>query len=155
MVDHAPAAVLHRRPASNRRRRRGGAGDRPRAPAASQMTEKAHSNVAGLPFAASFDALAFIIKTIRDYPPDEALDLVPALGFVFNSTAWDATGIREVIPYQHFMIGWYRPEQITDFQQVEIWGRKTYVHPTTLERLDGKRLVLRTDKHRQVLIAVK
>lgn len=61
------------------------------------MTDSARSNPAHLPFAASFDALAFIVKTIRDYPilryalfPHEgAFDLVPALCLVFNSCAWD------------------------------------------------------------------
>ena len=120
------------------------------------------THIAGLPFAAAFDALAFIVETIRtghtafDRSPDNG-ELVPALGVVFNSCSWDAAGIKEVIPYEHFMVGWHRPETITDyrFQQVHVWGRRLFVDPETLARLEHKLLVLKQEKRRQVLIAVK
>ena len=99
-----------------------------------------------LPFAATFDALAFIVKEIRSSASNpHVYELVPALCFVFNSCSWDDTTgrILENIPYGHFRIGWYRPEAVTDAVEVDIWGRKVFVHPDTLSRLAGKQLVLR------------
>lgn len=120
------------------------------------------AHIADLPFAAPFDALAFIVEAMRTGHTafDRLLgnrELVPALGIAFNSCSWDATGIKEVIPYEHFKVGWHRPETITDygFQQVDVWGRTLFVHSETLARLEHKLLVLKQEKRRQVLIAVK
>ena len=122
--------------------------------------------MATLPFAASFDALAFMVKQIRAAASrPEVAELVPALCVSFNSFSWDdATGrVLEYIPYEHYLIGWYRPEDVTDAVELDIWGRRVVVAPETLKRLVGKQLVLRTvdsgglssvEGERQLLIAV-
>lgn len=119
-----------------------------------------------LPFVASFDALAYIVQQIRAaISLPEASNLVPALYLSLNSTSWDdATGrILECIPYEHYSIGWYQPEDVTEAVEVDIWGRRVLVSPETLKRLAGKQLVLRTvdsggraavEGGRQLLIAV-
>jgi hypothetical protein len=119
-----------------------------------------------LPFEASFDALAWIVKQIRVAAAStEVDDLVPALSVSFNSCSWDqATGrILEYIPYEHYKLGWYGPGDLTDAVEVDIWGRRVFVLPETLKLLAGKRLVLaRVDSggkstpqgDRQLLIAV-
>ena len=115
-----------------------------------------------LPFAASFDALAFIVKQIRAAASSpELAELVPELCVALNSCSWDeATGrILEQIPYEHYFIGWDRPEDVTDAVEVDIWGRRVIVSPETLKGLVGKQLVLRTvdskvEGEGQLLIAV-
>jgi len=99
-----------------------------------------------LPIAASFDALAFIVKEIRTAASNQQFaELVPALCVSLDSCSWDeATGrILEYIPCEHYLIGWYRPEDVTDAVEVDIWGRNVLVRPETLIRLTGKQLVLR------------
>jgi hypothetical protein len=99
-----------------------------------------------LPFAASFDALAFIVKHIRlAVREPEIAGLVPALFYCCNSTAWEKeTGrLTESILYGHYEIGWYRPEQVTDFVEVRILGVRIFIDNKTLNKLVGKQLVLR------------
>jgi hypothetical protein len=119
-----------------------------------------------LPFAASFDALAYIVKHIRlAVSEPEIAGLVPALFYCFDSTAWEneTRRITEIIPYGHYEIGWYRPDQVTDFVEVRILGARVFIHRETLEKLAGRRLVLRSvdsggrskpGADRKVLVAV-
>src|ERR1700730_12500662 len=96
-----------------------------------------------LPFAASFDALAFIVKHIRAAAATpHAVDMVPALSFYFNRCSWDKeTGaIMENIPYEHFLIGWHHADDVADAVEVDILGRSVFVSSETLKRLAGKQL---------------
>ncbi len=80
-----------------------------------------------LPFAASFDALAFVVMQIRDAAArPEFAELVPVLFYCCDSTAWEqSTGrILESIPYGHYEIGWDHPEQVTDFNDENL-GRES------------------------------
>ena len=99
-----------------------------------------------LPFAATFDALAHIVEEVRYAASNaEFADMVPSLCWCFDNTFWEPrTGSMEHIPYEHYFIGWYRPEDVTDFVEVDILGTKVYVHRMTLDGLVGKRLVLST-----------
>jgi hypothetical protein len=100
-----------------------------------------------LPFVASFDALAHIVKTIRlAVREPEIVGLVPTLFYCFNSSAWEEESgrITENIPYGYFEIGWYRPDQVTDFVEMRILGARMFVDRDTLDRLTGKQLVLRS-----------
>ena len=118
-----------------------------------------------LPFAASIDALAFIVKQIRAATNEpEVAELVPALFYSCSSSAWDpASGrILENIPYGHFGIGWYHPQDVTDNVELSIWGTIVFVDRETLKLLVGKQLILRNvdtggrgkpGADRQVLIA--
>jgi hypothetical protein len=99
-----------------------------------------------LPFAATFDALAFIVKHIRLVVKQHKLaGLVPALLYCFDSIAWEneTRRITEIIPYGHYEIGWYRADQVTDFVEVRILGARVFVDRDTLDKLSGKQLVLR------------
>jgi hypothetical protein len=118
-----------------------------------------------LPFAAAFDALAFIVKRIRiDVADPKLAELVPALYFCFSSSSSDqATGVSfEIVPYPHFEVGWYEPEDVTDSVAIDVLGTNVFVHPDTLNRLAGKKLILKTidsggrrkaDGTKQVLVA--
>jgi hypothetical protein len=119
-----------------------------------------------LPFTASFDALAFIVKQIREVAArPELAELVPALFYCFDSKAWekDTGRVLESIPYGHYEIGWDHPEQVTDFIELRILGARVFVDRNTLGKLVGKQLVMRRvdsggrskpGADRQVLIAV-
>ena len=97
-------------------------------------------------FAASFDALAFVVKRIRgERSVPELTEHVPVLFYSCSSCAWDPeTGrILESIRYGFYDIGWNLPQDLTDVVEVSIWGTRVFVHRDTLERLSGKQLVLR------------
>jgi hypothetical protein len=103
--------------------------------------------MAALPFAASFDALAHIVYVLRVAGAQPACDdVVPALCVASNSCAWDPTTkqIIQNIPYEHYRVGWYPPGDIADAVEVQVFGRRIFIHPESLERLAGKRLVLKT-----------
>lgn len=103
--------------------------------------------MAPLPFAASFDAVAFIVKMVRLANANPATaGLVPALGVCFNSCSWDPATKRIIqsIPYEHYRVGWYSPESIANAVEVQVLSRQLFVLPGTVERLANKRLVLRT-----------
>lgn len=100
-----------------------------------------------LPFAASIDALTFIVRGMRLASADPACaELLPALSICFNSCSWEETTKRiiQYIPYEHYRLGWHSPQDIADAVEVQVFGRRLFVRPTTLEQLAGKRLVLRT-----------
>jgi len=107
-----------------------------------------------LPFNATFDALAFIVEH-ADHSGAESAELVPALGFCYSSCMGDPATHRvlENIPFEHFMMGWYHLKDVSEFIEVDIWGRRVFVHPVTLSHLAGKQLVLGTHGKRELLIA--
>jgi hypothetical protein len=90
-----------------------------------------------LPFEATFDALAFIVKQIRFATPHFS-EFVPAL--------LPTGGIIDNIPCEHFTLGWYRPENVTDAIEVDLWGHRLFLHRETLDRFVGKQLVLTTGR---------
>ena len=99
-----------------------------------------------LPYAASFDALAFIVGGVRTGGAHPACaELVPVLSVCFNSCSWDPATKRIIqsIPFEHYRLGWNSLEDLADAVEVRVLGRRVFVHPGTLERLAGKRLVLR------------
>jgi len=99
-----------------------------------------------LPFAASFDALAFIVREVRTGGAHPACaELVPVLFVCFDFCTSDpfTKQIIQSIPYEHFRLGWHPLEDLADAVEVQVLGRRVFVHPGTLERLAGKRLVLR------------
>src|SRR5258708_2848991 len=113
-----------------------------------------------LPFTASFDVLAFIVKEIRQaHAHPETAELVPTLSFCLNSCAWEGRWedgterIIEYIPYEHFLLGWNQPEDTHDAVEVDVLGTKLFVYPETLARLAGKRLVLKAETQRRILVA--
>jgi hypothetical protein len=108
-----------------------------------------------LPFSATFDALAFIVEQ-ADRTNPEVAELVPALCFCYSSLMGDVATHRvlENIPFEHFMVGWYHLKDVSDFIEVDIWGRRVFVHPITLSHLAGKQLILGTQGKRELLVAV-
>jgi hypothetical protein len=103
--------------------------------------------MANLPFAASFDALAHIVEVIRMASDKPVFgELFPALCFCLNSRSWDPVTNRTIqyIPFEHFYVGWYPPEEIGDAILVDVLGKGVFVHSATLERLAGKQLILKT-----------
>jgi hypothetical protein len=99
-----------------------------------------------LPFAASFDALAFIVRGVRTGGArPECAELVPVLSVCLNSCAWDPATkrITQSIPFEHYRLGWHPLEDLADAVEVRVLGRRVFIQPATLERLAGKRLVLK------------
>jgi hypothetical protein len=87
-----------------------------------------------LPFAASFDALASIVKTIRTVTSEPSFsEFVPALFFCSSSSE---------VSYEHFMIVGLHPQDVADAVELDICGRRVFAHVWTLEKLIGKQLVL-------------
>jgi hypothetical protein len=100
----------------------------------------------GAPFSISPDAALWVVAQLRavDARPETA-GLVPALCHVFNSTVGDGKGtVLEHIPYPHYDIGWYEPEEAGagDGISIEIFGRTVFLHNPTLKELRGKHLTL-------------
>jgi hypothetical protein len=98
------------------------------------------------PFSMSPDAALWVVERLRavDARP-EAAAMVPALFCAFNSTTGDGRGVvLEHIPYPHFDIGWYPPQDLAadDGIWIEIFDRRVFVHNATLEDLRGKHLAL-------------
>jgi hypothetical protein len=100
----------------------------------------------GAPFSMSPDAALWVVANLRaaNARPETA-DLVPALCHAFNSTVGDGGGtVLEHIPYPHYDIGWYGPEEAGagDGISIELFGRTVFLHNPTLEELRGKHLTL-------------
>jgi hypothetical protein len=87
-----------------------------------------------LPFEVSFEALTIIAKILRDFAADPStLGTIPVL------LHWHGSSL---LPYEHFLVGGQRPENVAAYEELNIWGRQVFVHPSTLEQLIGRRLVV-------------
>ena len=97
--------------------------------------------IPGAPFSMSSDAALWVVDRLRaaDGAPEVA-GLVPALAYVHQSS----TSKGEVIPYPHFRLGWYRPEEAGpgDGTWLDVFDRRLFLHAATLEGLRGRRLSL-------------
>jgi hypothetical protein len=100
----------------------------------------------GGPFSMSPDAALWVVERLRaEGARPETAGLVPALCQAFNSTIGDGKGVvLEHIPYPHYEIGWYAPEQTgaADGISIELFGQTFFLHHPTLEELRGKHLIL-------------
>ena len=101
----------------------------------------------GAPFSMSPDAALWVVEQLRaaEERHPEFSGTVPALSYVLNSTMGDGKGgILEHIPYPHFSIGWFGPEDASagDGMWIDVLDRKVFVHHPTLEKVRGKHLTL-------------
>lgn len=99
-----------------------------------------------MPFAASFDALAQMLKWVRaGANSSRADDQLPGLCQVLSSCAWDRT-TEEVFKnreHAHYVIGWHDPADVSNWPTADMWGTRVAVDAATVRSLDGKQLVLR------------
>jgi len=102
--------------------------------------------IPGAPFSMSPDAALWVIDHLRAGEAHAQVSgLVPALCCAQKSTTGDGKGgILEHIPYPHFYVGWFGPEQAGagDGTWIEVLDRKIFLHHTTLEELRGKHLTI-------------
>src|SRR5687768_13509362 len=100
----------------------------------------------GAPFSISQDGALWLVEQIRAGDAhSEFAGLVPAIGYVLNSSLGDGRGdILECVPYPHYLLGWHDPAEAGDGDGVwlQLFDRRFYVHNATLENLRGKHLVL-------------
>jgi hypothetical protein len=119
-----------------------------------------------VPFAISPDAAAWIVKTVQwSEKQRRRTGLLPALLFCFGERHWDKDGrLLEWCRHPFFDIGWYPSEYVAaeGFVEMEIRSVKIFAPPDTLQRLEGRQLVLETvevgyphpaDKTAQLLMA--
>jgi hypothetical protein len=96
------------------------------------------------------DAALWVVDQLRaaeEHP--EFSEMVPALSYALNSTMGDGKGgILEHIPYPHFTIGWFGPDDADagDGIWIDVLDRRVFVHHTTLEKLRGAHLTLQNVK---------
>jgi hypothetical protein len=123
--------------------------------------------MSSLPFSISPDAAAWIAEKVLtgQNDPDFA-SLLPGLYFCLDEQYRDEKDrVFEWCPYPFFDIGWEHPENAPagGYVEIEMQGVKTFSPPDTLERLEGKQLILETvevgyptpaDVKRQLLRAV-
>lgn len=97
------------------------------------------------PFPISSRALAMIEEgfALADKDPKFAR-MVPALCSVSSRQSRTKTGeVFRRISVGHFIIGMYRPEQVSDWARFDVLGRVFAVHADVLQELRGKKLVVR------------
>jgi hypothetical protein len=101
-----------------------------------------------LPFSITPEATAWIVEKLQWAEAEPAVvGLVPALCFALNYQNRDEKGqIVEWCPHSFFDIGWFSPEvvAIEHFLEIYINGLKLFCQAGTLERLQGKQLMLDT-----------
>ena len=97
-----------------------------------------------LPFEASFETLSLMAKWLRQGVGDDGL--VPVLDRCFNASMFTAKEIIQSIPYEHFTVIWCSPEDKDEYQEINVLGWRLLIHPLTLERLSGKRLVVKNTR---------
>jgi hypothetical protein len=98
-----------------------------------------------LPFSISNDAAEWIVEKLQQGREPETAGLLPALFFALGYQSTDKKGrLKEAYSEPFFDIGWYRPLTIRDYGGIEISirGKKLFVLPDTLERLEDKQLRL-------------
>ena len=104
------------------------------------------------------EAATYVEKILLDaqrWP--NLLSQVLSLVYVSNST-WTSKNKKSGCgyPYPHLVIGWYKPEQIAEgnFSEIDFFGFRVFLHKSSLERLEGKQVVLEEliDRH---ILAIK
>lgn len=111
-----------------------------------------------LPFSATVDALAYMVRIVREYGGiQETEGLAPVLSEWLNDPPpTKAKDVPQYVSERRYIVAWHSPDDLADCLEVSVLGTRLFVHTTTVNLLAGRCITLRnTSPDRCSLVAVK